>query len=66
MNIGRRAFLISGGAAAFAQDVTFRTEVKLVRMLATVKDANGALIGGLVDFLIQLATGRCLGVWCLF
>ena len=24
------------------------------------------LIGGLIDFLIQLATGRCLGVWCLF
>lgn len=47
MNIGRRAFLISGGVAAFAQDVTFRTEVKLVRMLATVKDANGALIGGM-------------------
>lgn len=24
------------------------------------------LIGGLIDFMIQLATGRCLGVWCLF
>ena len=24
------------------------------------------LIGGLIDFLIQLSTGRCIGVWCLF
>jgi Ca-activated chloride channel family protein len=47
MNIGRRAFLLTSAAAAGAQDITFRTEVKLVRMLATVKDANGALIGGL-------------------
>ena len=24
------------------------------------------LIGGLIDVLIQLVTGRCVGVWCLF
>lgn len=24
------------------------------------------LIGGLIDFLIQRATGSCLGLWCLF
>ncbi len=24
------------------------------------------LIGGLIDLVIQLVTGRCLGVWCLF
>lgn len=23
------------------------------------------LVGGLVDLLIQLATGQCVGVWCL-
>ena len=24
------------------------------------------LIGGLIDLLIQLSTGLCVGVWCLF
>ena len=24
------------------------------------------LIGGLIDLLIQLTTGQCVGVWCLF
>jgi Ca-activated chloride channel homolog len=33
-------------AAAFAQDV-FRVEVKLVRVIATVKDTSGGTIGGL-------------------
>lgn len=23
------------------------------------------LVGGLIDLLIQLATGKCVGVWCL-
>ncbi len=23
------------------------------------------LIGGLIDLLIQLSTGRCVGIWCL-
>lgn len=45
----RRTFLATAGLAAFAQQppVTFRTEVKLVRLLATVKDADGGLVGGL-------------------
>lgn len=48
MTLSRRAFLAASGAAAWAQQLpTFRTEVKLVRLLATVKDANGALVGGL-------------------
>lgn len=24
------------------------------------------MLGALIDLLIQLATGRCVGVWCLF
>jgi Ca-activated chloride channel homolog len=44
----RRGFgALASGFAALAQDVTFRTEVKLVRLLATVKDAAGRLAGGL-------------------
>ena len=23
------------------------------------------LVGGLIDLLVQLATGQCVGVWCL-
>src|SRR5438270_4434099 len=34
-------------AAAFAQDATFRVDVNLVRVLATVKDSSGALVGNL-------------------
>jgi len=34
-------------APAFAQGTTIRVNVRLVRMLATVKDANGRLIGSL-------------------
>ena len=47
MNLAsRRTFLATAGLAALAQPpVTFRTEVKLVRLLATVKDANGGLVG---------------------
>lgn len=54
MTFSRRAFLAASGAAAWAQLPTFRTEVKLVRLLATVKDANGGLVGGLEkeEFLI--------------
>ena len=32
---------------ASEQDVVFRSDVRLVRLLATVKDANGGLVGGL-------------------
>lgn len=45
MTFTRRTF--AGSLVAAAQDTTFRTDVKLVRMLATVKDANGGLVGGL-------------------
>lgn len=48
MTYPRRGFLVAGGAAlALAQQPTFRSEVKLVRLLATVKDANGGLVAGL-------------------
>lgn len=55
MTFSRRAFLAATGAALGAQEQpVFRTEVKLVRLLATVKDGNGALVGGLTkdDFRI--------------
>ena len=49
----RRAFLALPALAA-AQDVTFKTNVSLVRLLVTVKNAGGELIGGLeqADFSI--------------
>jgi Ca-activated chloride channel family protein len=45
-------FLIT--AIAFSQDKTFRVDVQLVRLLTTVKDASGQLIGGLnkEDFIV--------------
>ena len=52
----RRGFLSLSGLAAWAQpQPVFRADVKLVRLLTTVKDANGALVGGLTksDFLIS-------------
>lgn len=54
MILTRRNFLGVAGAAVSAQQPTFRSEVKLVRLVATVKDANGGLIGGLTkaDFRI--------------
>jgi len=49
MSLTRRTFLGSAGVALSAQQSApvFRTEVKLVRLLATVKDAAGAQVGGL-------------------
>jgi Ca-activated chloride channel homolog len=47
-------FIASGGA--FAQDdAVFRTDVQLVRILATVKDQSGALVGSLekTDFSVS-------------
>jgi Ca-activated chloride channel homolog len=52
----RRGFLGMAGLAAWAQQQpVFRTEVKLVRLLTTVKDEKGALVRGLTkeDFLIS-------------
>ncbi|MBL0156582.1 MAG: VWA domain-containing protein [Bryobacterales bacterium] len=46
--ISRRSLITAAtAAAAKAQDTTFRVDVKLVRMLATVKNAQGQLVGGL-------------------
>lgn len=41
-------------AAVLAQDTVIRVNVQLVRLLVTVKDANGALVGGLdqADFIV--------------
>lgn len=55
--MGRLCSLALISIAAFAQQQpppVFRSEVKLVRLLATVKDFNGTLIGGLdkSDFVI--------------
>lgn len=49
MGIISRRSLIAASVAlpAVAQDTTFRVDVKLVRMLATVKNAQGQLVGGL-------------------
>ncbi|MBI2689535.1 MAG: VWA domain-containing protein [Acidobacteria bacterium] len=56
MSCTRRTFFATSGLAVWAQQQpVFRTEVKLVRLLATVKDANGGLVGGLAkeDFRIS-------------
>lgn len=46
--IHRRSFLSAClGATAFAQDADIRVDVRLVRVLATVKDGAGSLIGSL-------------------
>lgn len=45
--ITRRAFIPLVAAAARAQDPVFRVDVKLVRVIATVKNNSGELIGGL-------------------
>lgn len=42
-----RFVLCSLAAAVFAQDTTFRVDVSLVPIFATVKDSNGRLIGSL-------------------
>ena len=41
-------------ACAFAQDSVFKVDVRLVRLIATVKDVNGAAVGGLekTDFTV--------------
>src|SRR5438874_7001188 len=43
----RAASIVALCAAAFAQDTTFRVDVNLVRVLATVKDSSGRLVGTL-------------------
>jgi Ca-activated chloride channel family protein len=50
----RRSFLASSAAVLSAQDTVIRVEVKLVRILASVRDQSGQLFGGLekADFQI--------------
>jgi Ca-activated chloride channel family protein len=45
--ISRRSLIAAAALPAIAQDTTFRVDVKLVRMLATVKNMQGQLVGGL-------------------
>ena len=46
--ISRRSLITSAAAlSALAQEPAFRVDVKLVRILATVKNAEGQLVGGL-------------------
>lgn len=54
MGFLRSAALILLAGAALAQETTFRVDVRLVRMLATVKDVNGRPVGGLnkTDFTV--------------
>src|SRR5258708_26526813 len=48
MILTRRAFFaFSASLGAAAQEITFRADVQLVRLLATVKDASGAIVAGL-------------------
>lgn len=54
----RLALLLGSAGLVFtatAQDVVFRSDVQLVRILATVKDAGGALVGSLEksDFTVR-------------
>lgn len=46
---------LAGYAAALAQDPVIRVDVQLVRLLVTVKDADGALVGGLAEADFHLA-----------
>ncbi len=41
------ALSLLGVGFALAQETTFRVDVKLVRILATVKDSAGRLVGSL-------------------
>jgi Ca-activated chloride channel family protein len=41
------ASLIAAAVTAFAQETVFKVDVRLVRLTATVKDANGGAVGGL-------------------
>lgn len=49
------AALTLAAALLAAQNQTIRVDVRLVRLLVTVKDANGALIGGLERDAFQIA-----------
>jgi VWFA-related protein len=55
MRISRRSLLLTAVARAFAQDATFSTDVKVVNLLATVRDRNSHFIKDLTkdDFELQ-------------
>jgi Ca-activated chloride channel homolog len=45
--LDRRRLLLSAAPALFSQDPVFNVDVKLIRLLATVRNANGEVVGGL-------------------
>jgi len=55
MNISRRGLLLSLAPLLRAQDTKFSTDVKVVNVLATVRDKHGQIIRNLVkdDFLLE-------------
>jgi hypothetical protein len=57
MQISRRDLMLGAATRAFAQEPTFSTEVKVVTLLATVHDRDGAIVTNLneEDFLIEEA-----------
>jgi VWFA-related protein len=57
MQISRRDLMLGAAIRAFAQEPTFSTEVKVVTLLATVHDGNGAIVTNLSkeDFLVEEA-----------
>jgi VWFA-related protein len=55
MQISRRGLMLGAAIRAFAQEPTFSTEVKVVTLLATVHDRDGAIVTNLnkEDFLVE-------------
>ena len=60
------AIAILLAAAALAQTPIFRTDVRLVRLLVTVKDANGALIGSLEKNAFDVVDSGVLQTFTIF
>ena len=55
MQISRRGLMIGAAVRALAQQPTFSTDVKVVTVLATVHDGDGAIVTNLnrEDFLLE-------------
>ena len=55
MRISRRDFVLGAAMRGFAQEPTFSTDVKVVTLLATVHDRDGAIVTNLNrdDFLVE-------------
>ena len=47
MRISRRDFVLGAAMRGFAQEPTFSTDVKVVTLLATVHDRDGAIVTNL-------------------